>query len=68
MIASMPPPPARHGRPPRDLGGTTNTTMRIPTPIHERLVKVAGDRMISRGMIVARALEAFLPRLENDAT
>jgi hypothetical protein len=67
-LPSMPPAPARHGRPPRaSLVGTVNTTLRIPTDVHERLVKVADDRMVSRGIVVARALELYLPTLETDA-
>ena len=67
ILLCMPPAPARHGRPPRARKATVNTTLRLSKDVHDRLVKMADERLVSRGKIVNRALEAYLPQLENDA-
>lgn len=50
------------GRPAK-YGDRVNTGMRLPRPLHERLVAAAEERSVSVNWLVERAVADFLDRL-----
>jgi predicted DNA-binding protein len=44
---------------------TVSTAVRLPVDLHERLKSEADDRMVSRSLIVTRAIEEYLDQLPN---
>ena len=44
---------------------TTITTIRLPTPVYERLRMAAFTRRLSQSKLVEAALEAYLPAEEE---